>query len=297
MRHIGNIAEKKQAERFGHFLASQDIEAELRAVPEAGYAVWVLDEGHVATARQHLAAFLARPDDQQFDGAKVPPRHRPPTERSRVINVRTDLWRGWHLPPARVTMFCIVVSVVVTLLAHLPTFAPLTYKLYFSEYFGRAFSEIRAGQVWRLVTPIFLHAGVLHLVFNMLWLYQLGGQIEMQESSRYCALMVLVLAIICNTAQYLVSGPLFVGMSGVVYGLLGYIWMMTRFHIGTGYVLSQQTVLLMLVWLVLCLVRIIPNVANTEHVVGLLVGVVWGFWRSDGWGQMRRRRQFRKQFS
>jgi GlpG protein len=297
MRHIGNIAEKKQAERFEHFLASQDIEAELRAVPEAGYAVWVLDEGHVAVARQHLAAFLARPDDQRFDVAKVPPRHRPPAERSRVINVRTDLWHGWHIPPARVTMFCIVVAVVVTLLAHLPAFAPLTSKLYFSEYFGRAFPEIRAGQVWRLVTPIFLHAGVLHLVFNMLWLYQLGGQIETQESSRYFAIMVLVLAIICNTAQYLVSGPLFVGMSGVVYGLLGYIWMMTRFHIGTLYVLSQQTVLFMLAWLVLCLVRIIPNVANTEHVVGLLVGVVWGFWRSGGWGQMRRRRQFRRQLS
>jgi GlpG protein len=94
-----------------------------------------------------------------------------------------------------------------------------------------------------------------------------------------------------------VSGPLFVGMSGVVYGLLGYIWMMTRFQIGTLYVLSQQTVLFMLVWLGLCLLHIIPNVANTEHVVGLVVGVVWGFWRSGGWSQMRRRRRFRKQLS
>jgi membrane associated rhomboid family serine protease len=72
---------------------------------------------------------------------------------------------------------------------------------------------------------------------------------------------------------------------------------MTCFQIGTPYVLSQQTVLFMLVWLGLCLFHIIPNVANTEHVVGLLVGVVWGFGRSGGWGQMRRRRRFRKQFS
>ena len=108
-----------------------------------------------------------------------------------------------------------------TLLANLPAFAPLTAKLYFSEYLGTSFPEIRAGQVWRLVTPIFLHAGVLHLVFNMLWLYQLGGQIEAQESSGYFAVMVLVLAVICNTGQYVVSGPLFIGMSGVVYGLLG----------------------------------------------------------------------------
>jgi len=294
MRHIGNIAEKKQAERFVHFLAAQHIEAVLRPAQDTGYAVWVLEEDRVAAARQHLAAFLARPDDQRFDAARVHQRRRTPAARWRFINIRTDLLHGRRLSTGSVTGLCIAVSVVVTLLANLPAFAPLTAKLYFSEYFGTSFPEIRAGQVWRLVTPIFLHAGVLHLVFNMLWLYQLGIQIEAQESSRYFAVMVLVLAVICNTGQYVVSGPLFVGMSGVVYGLLGYIWMMTRFQIGTLYLLSQQTVLLMLIWLGLCLVHIIPHVANTEHIVGLLVGVAWGFVRSGGWSQMRRRRRFRK---
>ena len=297
MRHIGNIADKDQAERFVHFLAAQDIEAALRPAQDTGYAVWVLEEDRVATARQHLAAFLARPDDQRFAVARVHQRRRPPATRWRFINIRTDLWHGRCLSTGGVTGFFIAASVVVTLLANLPAFAPLTAKLYFSEYLGTSFPEIRAGQVWRLVTPIFLHAGVLHLVFNMLWLYQLGGQIEAQESSGYFAVMVLVLAVICNTGQYVVSGPLFIGMSGVVYGLLGYIWMMTRFQIGTLYLLSQQTVLLMLIWLGLCLFHIIPHVANTEHIVGLLVGVAWGVVRSGGWSQMRRRRRFRKRLA
>jgi GlpG protein len=295
MRHIGNIAEKKQAERFVHFLATQHIDAELRAVQDTGYAVWVIEEDRVDTARQHLAAFLARPDDQRFNVAKVHQLRRTPSERWRFIDVRTDIFRGRRMTTEGVTIFFIMVSVVMTLLSNIPAFAPLTAKLYFSEFFGTSFPEIRAGQVWRLVTPIFLHGGVLHLVFNMLWLYQLGGQIEAQESSRSFAVMVLVLAVICNTGQYVVSGPLFVGMSGVVYGLLGYIWMMTRFQTGTLYVLSQQTVMFMLIWLGLCLVHIIPHVANTEHILGLLVGVAWGFVRSGGWSQMRRRRRFRKQ--
>jgi GlpG protein len=189
------------------------------------------------------------------------------------------------------------ISVAVTLLADVPALTPVISKLYFSSYLGKAFPEIRAGEVWRLVTPVFLHAGLVHLLFNMLWLYQLGGQIEAQESSRSLAVMVLVFASMCNTAQYLVSGPLFVGMSGVVYGLLGYIWMMTRFQVGTRYMLSEQTVTIMLLWLGLCLVGIIPHVANTEHVVGMLLGVVWGFVRSGGWGQMRRRRRWHRQIS
>jgi GlpG protein len=305
MRHIGTIAEQKQAERFVLFLASQQIEAELRPLQETGYAVWVFDEERVATARQQLETFLTMPDDPQFD---VPeghqPRvarrflqHRPPAERSRYIDVRTEIFQRRRLSPVPVTCLFIGVSVVVTLLAHAPALAPVISKLYFSAYLGKAFPEIRAGEVWRLVTPIFLHGGLLHLLFNMLWLYQLGGQIEAQESSRYVAIMVLVFASICNTAQYIVSGPLFVGMSGVVYGLLGYIWMMTRFQVGTRYMLSEQTVMFMLLWLGLCLVGIIPHVANTEHVVGILLGVAWGFVRSDGWGQMRRRRRWHKQLS
>ena len=305
MRHIGHIAEQKQAERFVDFLASQHIEAALRPLQETGYDVWVLDEEHVATARQQLETFLAMPDDPRFDGAKGPQARvarrffqpRTPADRARSINVRTEIFRRRGLSPVPVTGFFIGISVAVTLLAHVPALTPVISKLYFSAYLGQAFPEIRAGQVWRLVTPIFLHGGLLHLVFNMLWLYQLGAQIEAQESSHYFAVMVVVMAISCNTAQYLVSGPLFVGMSGVVYGLLGYLWMMTRFQAATGYLLSQQTVLFMLMWLGLCLVGLIPHVANTEHVVGLLIGVAWGYMRSGGWRQMRRRRRFRKQLS
>ncbi|HSX81611.1 MAG TPA: hypothetical protein VLQ80_23985, partial [Candidatus Saccharimonadia bacterium] len=70
MRHIGTIAEQKQAERFVHFLASQQIEATLRPLQEAGYDVWVFDEERVATAREQLAAFLAMPADPRFDVAR-----------------------------------------------------------------------------------------------------------------------------------------------------------------------------------------------------------------------------------
>ena len=160
MRHIGTIAEQKQAERFVHFLASQQIEATLRPLQETGYAVWVFDEERVATARQQLETFLTMPDDPQFD---VPEGHQPrvarrflqhraPAERSRYIDVRTEIFQRRRLSPVPVTCLFIGVSVAVTLLAHMPALAPVISKLYFSVYLGKAFPEIRAGEVWRLVT-------------------------------------------------------------------------------------------------------------------------------------------------
>jgi GlpG protein len=84
------------------------------------------------------------------------------------------------------------------------------------------------------------------------------------------------------------------GMSGVVYGLLGYIWMMSKYKAGTQYGLPQQTVGFMLIWLVICLIGLIPNVANTQHVVGLLLGVTWGFLRSGRLSELRRQAKFKR---
>jgi GlpG protein len=158
-------------------------------------------------------------------------------------------------------------------------------------------SQIEHGQVWRLVTPIFLHLGILHLVFNLLMLYDLGGLIEARRGWVRLLLFVLVLAVTSNVAQYYYGhvrwdgwvpwprpSPLFGGMSGVLYGLFGYAWMKGRFEPDSGLELNSQTVVLMLVWFFLCLTGVIGGIANMAHGAGLLVGIVMGYlptlWRS-----------------
>lgn len=90
------------------------------------------------------------------------------------------------------------------------------------------------------------------------------------------ALLVIVIGVVSNLAQYFVSGPRFGGMSGVVYGLLGYVWMRGKFDPGSGLFLHPSTVMMMLLWLVFGYTGFLP-IANTVHTVGLLAGVVWGY--------------------
>jgi GlpG protein len=148
--------------------------------------------------------------------------------------------------------------------------------------------EIGRGQVWRLITPIFLHFGAIHLVFNMIWLIDLGGMIERHRGTWFLLVLVLVAAILPNLAQYFWSGPFFGGMSGVVYGLFGYVWIKGKYqpHLGMG--VRQETVYIMLGWLVLCMTGMIGAIANAAHLVGLVVGVVLAY-APIAWKKMRRK--------
>ncbi len=159
------------------------------------------------------------------------------------------------------------------------------------HYEWNGLEKIKQGQVWRVVTPIFLHMGILHLAFNMIWLYQLGSQIESLRGPWRFALLVLAIAICSNVLQYYypfklvpfgfsTRSAVFGGMSGVVYGLFGYIWMKRRYQPELGLYVDETTVIILIAWLLICMVGYIPllgsiSIANTAHLIGLLVGMGW----------------------
>jgi GlpG protein len=133
------------------------------------------------------------------------------------------------------------------------------------------------GQVWRLITPIFIHFGVIHILFNMLWLFDLGGVIERMQGSRRLGVLVGITGVVGNMAQFWWSGPDFGGMSGVIYGLLGYVWIQGRINPRAGLILHQQIAIMMLAWFVLCWTGLIGSVANMAHTMGLVSGLILGW--------------------
>lgn len=292
MRKIADTADEKTAMRLVNYLNSQGILAESRPVDDGG-GVWILNEDHLRRARAITTDFNANPDDERFNVSTF--RARPAVAEVKEIDVRTEVFNRPNTSAyGKLTMLLILVCTALHLVtADTPT-GTIRLALYFSQYVGLGIPEIMSGQVWRLVTPILLHGDFFHLLFNMMWLYQLGNQVEGIKGTTYFALMMVALAVLCNSAQFLMSGPAFLGLSGVVYGLLGYIWMHTRYGVGSRFQLSQETVIFMVVWLVICLVGIIPGVANTQHVVGFVSGTLAGFISSGGLKIWWRKRAYKR---
>ena len=155
---------------------------------------------------------------------------------------------------------------------------------------------LRGGQVWRLFTPMFVHLSWAHLILNMLALVQFGGLLERRYGVGRFLALVAVLALISNVSQYVGAGPGFGGMSGVIFGLFGYVWIHGRVNPeGLGYVLDPQTVTATMVWFFLCFSGIIP-IANFAHAGGLITGAAlgWIVARHSMRDVLARRKQFQQ---
>ena len=146
----------------------------------------------------------------------------------------------------------------------------------------RHLSFTYGGDYWRLLTPIFLHFGVVHFTFNSIWLSMLGSRIENLMGSIHLILLVVVSGLISNLSQFWWSGaPNFGGMSGVIYSLLGYLWIGNILAPRAGLELPQGIFGFMIGWLFLCMTPLLPavfgvGIANAAHVGGLLCGMLTG---------------------
>ena len=137
------------------------------------------------------------------------------------------------------------------------------------------------NQWWRLITPMFLHFSFAHLAFNCLWIYVLGEKIERIDGQLIFILIIIFTGISSNLLQYLwTSSSLFGGLSGVIYGMLGYCLVMEMESNYLKYGLPPGLYLFMIAWLILGFLGILElfgfgSVANFAHLGGMLSGLMF----------------------
>jgi len=134
-------------------------------------------------------------------------------------------------------------------------------------------SEVAQGEVWRVVTSGFLHAGVIHLLFNMLILFQLGSALEARlGKARFLGLYASPL-IGGSIGVMLLQPPTTpaVGASGAVFGLMGAVVVQARR--GRSPIESSVGGLLVIN---LVITFVLPGIAIGGHLGGLVTGLVGG---------------------
>lgn len=302
MRQAGTIADERLAKRFADYLLTQGIATRVDAETD-GWVIWVRDEEFVDQSRATLQEFLDAPDDPKFQGVSREAGAIRAAERRREKEYsrnQIDMRRRWKSPAGGsipVTMTFLGLMLLATVVSRLGKYEPVSKWLFIATYTftdpntGETVNylpEVMKGQVWRLVTPIFMHGGVLHLIFGLWMFYHFGRLIEVRRGSYRMLAMVLTIAVISNIAEYLVADfrewpngifetrARFLGMSGVIYGLFGFAWIRGKYDPTSGLRLNPQVVFFLIAWLVFCMLGFMP-IANIAHVSGLLVGMAIGY--------------------
>lgn len=291
MRQAGSIDNQADAQRFAAYLVTQGIMAHAEEDGDE-WAIWVRDENHIDQAKEALGDFRADRENSIYANVERKAETIVAEERQRREQAAKNVqkmggqWsRGSSVAPKRAPLVFAMIGASV--LGSLWT--NMANDVEKADYFrfralaaadegfvgAAAFADIAGGQVWRLVTPIFVHGGALHLLFNMYWLYRFGAQLENVKGTAFLAVLVVFVAVLSNCAQAYLRHPNFFGMSGVGCGLFGYIWITMMYDPKPRVFIERTTTIIFLLFLFFCLTPFgFQNVANIAHFVGLGAGAV-----------------------
>ena len=313
MRFLGQINGRSSAETFVAYLLTQDITTQIEAVSSTAsqppgdlWEIWVRDEDKLPQARSELSRFVDNPRDPKYGAALTQAKsilaEREKKRQAAVRNQRRMEMRRMPGPGGRnslppLTLTLVIVCVALGLLTSLgepranndwgqAIMNQLSFvaQVDFVQSEGDPAASLKRGELWRAITPIFLHRGMIHLAMNMLVLLSFGRMVERWVGTPRFALFVLLLAIAPNLLQglspeWMGGSPWFVGISGVLYGLFGYVWIRSSLNPGLGVSIPFPIVVIFVGMIVVGLSGVVPNwpYADLCHLGGLLVGCAVAF--------------------
>ena len=195
-----------------------------------------------------------------------------------------NIFKNFHIPIIIVSILLALISNFGSLIAIIE---PLTFTIL--NISNQGFVSVSTfeqtyfleNQWWRLISPMFIHFSFAHLAFNCLWIYILGEKIERVDNSIIFLMLIIFSSICSNYLQFLWTGSsLFGGLSGVIYGLIGYCMILEMDANFDRYQLPSGLYLFMIVWLILGFMGILElfgfgSVANFAHLGGLVSGILF----------------------
>ena len=294
MRLIGHLPDEKSAAAFCSFLWSQGIENQVET-EDNRCALWVHSEAHRAEAGALLVEFQRDPAQARFqldsagllaaaEKALETARIEPSSSAHPLMLVTVPYGVG------AVTLVLVLVSLALAFVGWFGYEDRVLQELLITSLPIEAASapvvpalpEIAQGEFWRLLTPALLNVDVLPLMFNLLLLLHLGSMIESCVGAGRLGFLFIVIGVLSNLAQFYVSGPAFCGGAGILFGLLGYVWIRGRLDSASGLFLRPHVVAMMLVFYIVGMAGSASglfklSLGTTAQVTGFALGLLWGF--------------------
>lgn len=268
MVRIISLPNPRLAQAFIDYMATQGVRLELE-VHNDEVVLWLADDAQQTQVEQELARFLLEPLHPRYQAASWHAGSTHSGLKYGSFSYLKSFTRQTGPLTVGVTAICVVVYLLMLMLGDETVMNWLAWPADSSQYF----------QVWRWVSHAFLHFSAVHIIFNLMWWWYLGGQVEKRLGAGKLLQIALVAAFMSGWAQSLFSGSNFGGLSGVVYALMGYVWWCGERAPQMGINMPRGLMVFSVLWLVAGHFDWFGmSVANGAHIAGLVIGLLMAFW-------------------
>ncbi len=263
-----SLSNPRAGQAFVDYMAYRGIRVSMQK-EEDTFTLFLHDQKDLVEAQAELKAFLQNPTSEKYLSASWSMAE---TRTAKFRYPKQDFFSNLLKQAGPVTFLVLIACVAVFAELQLGDKAKIFTWLHFPE------DSQQYRQWWRIFTPAFMHFSATHIVFNLLWWWVLGGQIEKRLGSLKLLAIFILSAWGSGFAQAWFEGIHFGGLSGVVYALMGYLFVMKNLAPSKGIGIDNAYVGFMLVWLMLGFFEPFGMaIANLAHLFGLIFGVLIGF--------------------
>ncbi len=273
---IGLLPKRELAFKFADYLNSIGIKAVAKPSFGSSYSIFVANESDVSRAKLELLRFGENPFNQAYNKAAWNRGRTLKRERRVKSNMLGFSMGSYTWTPFSVVSIIEIICLVFFVLSLIPGLDRSIEVM----LGGLSLRDITENfEVWRLLTPAFLHFGFLHIAFNLVMFEAIARPLERHLGGWHIFYVTLSIAIVSNLLQYIFLPPntIFGGLSGVVYGVIGYMGILSRrADVPQDMKLPPGLLLVCVVFIILGFL-FFSGISNICHLGGLLMGAALGF--------------------
>ncbi|AIQ98946.1 rhomboid family intramembrane serine protease GlpG [Pluralibacter gergoviae] len=266
MLMITSFANPRVAQAFVDYMATQGVILTIQQHTQTD--IWLADESQASRVQDELQRFLENPADPRYLAASWQSGNTQSGLRYQRYPFLATLKSNAGPFTWTITVACIAVFILMNIVGDQAVMIWLAWPYDAELQF----------EAWRYFTHIFMHFSLMHILFNLLWWWYLGGMVEKRLGSGKLVVITVISALLSGFMQHKFGGPWFGGLSGVVYALMGYAWLRGERDPQSGIFLQRGLILFSLIWLVAGWFNVFGmSIANGAHLAGLVVGLAMAF--------------------
>lgn len=269
MIHLISIENPRFAQAFIDYMAMQNIIIEMSAKPQGKFFdLWLKNKNQFDQVQQELKIFMQDPLNSRYQNASWKTGNI--DKKFDYQNYLTFNYFKKQSGPLTIIIFFLSIFIYICMLI----FSNYKVMNYLSWPLSTQYIEI-----WRIFTPSLLHFSLMHILFNLMWWWHLAGHIERLFGTSKLFSISIISSLFTNFGQSFFSGSAFGGLSGLIFSLIGYVWITSKHYPSKNIFVSNGLIIFSVLWLFIGYFDIFGiKIANTAHTIGLIIGLLMGLW-------------------